>query len=63
MYLFWTLVMPATELDVTKVFIDSTVLSKAESLKPPYLSRTAWINQLIDQACHRLPDHSAYVEN
>ena len=56
-----TQTMPTTELDGAKVFIDSLVLTKAESLKPPYMSRTAWINQLIDQACHRLPDHSAHV--
>ena len=53
--------MPTTELDGAKVFIDSTVLTKAEALKPPYLSRTAWVNQLIEQACHRFPDPSAYV--
>lgn len=53
--------MSTTELDGAKVFIDSVVLTKAENLKPPYMSRTAWINQLIDQACHRLPDYSASV--
>ena len=51
--------MPTAEMDGCKVFIDSTVLIKAESLKPPYMSRTAWINQLIEQACHRVPYQSA----
>jgi hypothetical protein len=55
--------MPTTELDGAKVFIDSTVLTKAEALKPPYLSRTAWVNQLIEQAIHRFADHSAYAAN
>lgn len=53
--------MPTAELDGCKVFIDSTVLNKAESLKPPYMSRTAWINQLVEQACHRVPGQSASV--
>ena len=56
-----TQTMPTAELDGCKVFIDSTVLNKAESLKPPYMSRTAWINQLIEQACHRVPGQSASV--
>ena len=38
--------MPPTEAG-TKVFIDGVVLSAIDASKPPAMSRTAWVNYLL----------------
>jgi len=40
--------MPTTETG-TKVFIDGVVLSAVDASKPPAMSRTAWVNYLLQQ--------------
>ena len=33
-----------------KVFIDPVILEKVEAAAPSYMTRTAWVNQLLDIA-------------
>ena len=33
-----------------KVFIDPVILEKVEAAAPSYMTRTAWVNQLLDMA-------------
>jgi hypothetical protein len=40
--------MPATETG-TKVFIDGVVLAAVDKSKPAAMSRTAWVNYLLQQ--------------
>ena len=46
--------MPDTKTDGTKIFIDRIVMEQAEALQPRWMSRTAWITYLVEQACHEL---------
>jgi len=41
-------------MDGLKVFIDGTVLEKVDAVRPGYISRTAWINQVLDREACRL---------
>jgi hypothetical protein len=37
-------------MDGAKVLIDSAVLERVDASQPPYLSRTSWVNHLLDCA-------------
>jgi len=37
-------------MDGAKVLIDSAVLERVDATQPPYLSRTSWVNHLLDRA-------------
>ena len=37
-------------MDGTKVFINPAVLEKIEAGRPEYVSRIAWVNQMLEQA-------------
>lgn len=37
-------------MDGAKVFIDSVVLEKVDATAPRYMTRTAWVNHLLDRA-------------
>jgi len=37
-----------------KVFIDPVILEKVEAVAPSYMTRTAWVNQLLDMAVTQL---------
>jgi len=39
--------MRTNETEGTRVFIDSEVLAKVEEIQPHGMSRTAWINYLV----------------
>jgi len=39
----------------TKVFIDQTVLDLADRTNPPGMSRTSWINYLIQVGAANIP--------
>jgi hypothetical protein len=41
-------------LDGTKVLIDSAVLEKLDAHLPRYMTRTAWINHLLDRAATQI---------
>lgn len=41
--------MPQTD-DGLKVHVDAQVLQRIDAVRPNYISRTAWINQALDQA-------------
>jgi hypothetical protein len=36
------------------VFIDEVILSKVDATTPPYMTRTAWVNHLLDRAIAQL---------
>lgn len=38
------------EMDGAKVFIDAVVLAKVDQTAPSYMTRTAWVNHLLDRA-------------
>lgn len=42
-------------MDGAKVLIDSAVLERVDATQPPYLSRTSWVNHLLD--CAVTPPH------
>ena len=37
-----------------KVFIDGVVLEKVDASAPTYMTRTAWVNHLLDRAIAQL---------
>jgi hypothetical protein len=37
-------------MDGAKIFIDPVILEKVTASKPAYLSRTSWVNHLLDCA-------------
>lgn len=41
---------PPDVLDGAKVFIDGVVLEKVDASTPRYMTRTAWVNHLLDRA-------------
>jgi hypothetical protein len=41
--------MPQTA-EGLKVHVDAKVLERIDAVRPAYISRTAWINQALDQA-------------
>lgn len=45
--------MPDSKTDGSKIFIDRLVLEQAEALQPRWMSRTAWITSLLEQACRQ----------
>ena len=42
------------------VFIDEVVLIKADEAQPKYMTRTAWLNTLVDMALSNLPAQYRY---
>lgn len=46
--------MPETS-EGTKVFIDATVLKLVDDSVPPAMSRTAWVNYLLQVAVTKVP--------
>lgn len=48
-------------MDGAKVFIDGTILEKVEAAAPRYMSRTAWVNHLLDRAIATLPAEEEYA--
>ena len=48
--------MPDSKTDGSKIFIDRIVLNQAEALQPRWMSRAAWVNHLIIQACTQLQE-------
>ena len=43
-----------TPLEGAKVFIDGVVLEKVDASAPTYMTRTAWVNHLLDRAVTQL---------
>jgi hypothetical protein len=41
-------------LEGAKVFIDGVVLEKVDASAPRYMTRTAWVNHLLDRAIAQL---------
>jgi hypothetical protein len=41
-------------LDGAKVFIDGVILEKVDATAPRYMTRTAWVNHLLDRAISQL---------
>ena len=41
-------------LDGAKVFIDGVILEKVDAAAPSYMTRTAWVNHLLDTAIAQL---------
>lgn len=49
-------------MDGTKVFINPEVLEKIEAVRPAYMSRIAWVNQVLDrEACRLGADDQRYA--
>ena len=41
-------------MDGMKVFIDRVVLERIDAVRPAYISRTGWVNQVLDREAARL---------
>ena len=44
-----------------KVFIDGVVLEKLDATAPRYMTRTAWVNHLLDRAIAQSLANDPYV--
>jgi len=55
--------MPARSSDGLNVFIDEVIVQKLNATQPSYMSRTAWVNHLLDLAVSNLPAQYRYAAN
>ena len=53
--------MPQRTSDGLNVFIDEVIVEKLNATQPSYMSRTAWVNHLLDLAVSNLPAQYRYA--